>query len=130
MGPVNWWGVVLAAVVGWLVNLVWHQILFRPRRMLMPTHGPRRDNVAFAAVVMGIAAIMLGHFYARIGIDVMHAKPWLYFMQSGGLALAFVIPAVWQTQLRSGTEPLRRLLDVTGILVAYLAMGAVFWVMG
>ncbi|WP_260927313.1 DUF1761 domain-containing protein [Novosphingobium sp. 9] len=130
MGPVNWLGVVLAAAVAWLVNLLWHRVLFRPRRMLIASNERQPDSALSVAVILVIAAIMLGHFYARIGVDMMKAKPWLYFMQSGGLAIAFVIPAVWLTQRRSALEPMRRLLDCVGWLVVYLAMGTVFWALG
>ena len=33
--------------------------------------------------------------FARVGAETLAAKPWLYFMMSGGLAIAFVIPALW-----------------------------------
>jgi hypothetical protein len=73
---------------------------------------------------------MLGHNFARIGKATLDARPWLYFMQTGGVALFFVIPAVWLTHARSGTEPMRRLLDCGFWLAAYPAMGVVFWLLG
>jgi hypothetical protein len=51
-------------------------------------------------------------------------------MQTGGVAIAFVIPAVWLTEVRSRIEPMRRVLDCAFWLVAYLAMGFVFWALG
>ena len=57
-------------------------------------------------------------------------KPWLYAMQAGGLALAFVIPAVWLTHARHGANARQRLVDAGFWLAAYLAMGATFWALG
>jgi hypothetical protein len=71
---------------------------------------------------------MLGHALARIGPEKLAAKPQLFFMQSGGLALAFVIPALWLTQLRDGAPRRRTVIDSLAFLSAYLAMGAVFWI--
>ncbi|MEQ1495304.1 MAG: DUF1761 domain-containing protein [Novosphingobium sp.] len=77
-----------------------------------------------------IPAAMLGHALGRIGADTLAAKPWLYFMQSGGLALAFVLPALWMGQARRGGKLARSMRDSAAFLLAYLAMGLVFWAMG
>ena len=77
-----------------------------------------------------IPAAMLGHALARIGVEKLAAKPWLYFMQSGGLALAFVLPALWMLGLRSGAERSEMARDSAGFVLAYLAMGAVFYFLG
>ena len=77
-----------------------------------------------------IPAAMLGHALARIGADKLAVKPWLYFMQSGGLALAFVLPAVWLLGLRSRAAKVEMVRDSAAFGLAYLAMGAVFWGMG
>ncbi len=74
-----------------------------------------------------IPAAMLGHALARIGADKLAAKPWLYFLQSGGLALAFVLPALWMGQARRGGKLARSARDSVAFLLAYLAMGLVFW---
>jgi hypothetical protein len=57
-------------------------------------------------------------------------KPWLYAMQSGGLALAFVLPAVWMLGLRSGAAKRDMARDSAAFVLAYLAMGAVFYFLG
>lgn len=94
--------------------------------------GPLKPSSysVLAGVVFVLAATMLGHGFARIGAETLAAKPWLYFMQTGGTALFFVVPAVWLTHTRNSTEPARRLLDCGFWLVAYLAMGTVFWALG
>jgi hypothetical protein len=51
-------------------------------------------------------------------------------MQTGGIAVAFVIPAIWMTWYRLGVDRRTRLVESGYYLVAYLAMGAVFWLLG
>ena len=127
MGPMNWLAVFLAACIAVAVGIVWHGPLFRTGRQLLPGDSQPTGNFALVMVVMLISTIMLGHNFARIGPETLNAKPWLYFMQSGGIALAFVIPAVWLTYARKGAGAAERLIDCGFWLVAYLAMGATFW---
>lgn len=129
MGPMNWLAVFLAAALAVAIGLVWNGPLFRTGRQLLPGNSRAGGNYLLVAVVFLIGSIMLGHNYARIGAETLAAKPWLYFMQSGGIAIAFVIPAVWLTHLRQGLEPMRRVIDCAFWLVAYLGMGLVFWVL-
>ena len=126
MGPVNWVAVILAANLAVALGIVWHGPLFRTGRPLLG-EGSNARGYGIAILVMLIAAAMLGHALARIGPETLAAKPWLYFMQSGGLAIAFVVPAVWFTQLRLGADLRCRLVDSAYWLVAYLVMGATFW---
>jgi hypothetical protein len=132
MGPVNWLAVIMAAILAVTLRMVWHGVLFRTGRPLLTGGGgenerPRSTNFLIVLAVMLLATTMLGHNYARLGAQTLAAKPWLYWMQSGGLAVAFVIPAVWLGYVRTGAS--RRLLLVDGgfWLAAYLAMGTVFW---
>ncbi|WP_395331506.1 DUF1761 domain-containing protein [Novosphingobium sp. BL-8H] len=127
MGPVNWLAVFLAAALAIAVGIVWHGPMFRTGRQLFPGNAQRTANYGVVGLVMLVSSIMLGHNFARIGEATLAAKPWLYFMQTGGVAIAFVIPAVWLTHLRLSTEPLKRVVDCAFWLVAYLAMGLVFW---
>ena len=129
MGPVNWLAVILAANLAVALGMVWHGPLFRTGRPLLG-EGNHPRGYAIAILVMLIAAAMLGHALARIGPETLAAKPWLYFMQSGGLAIAFVVPAVWFTQLRLGAGLRQRLVDGGYWLVAYLVMGGTFWALG
>jgi hypothetical protein len=130
MGPVNWLAVVLAAIVAVVIGIVWNGQPFREGRQIVPGKSERAGNYAVVVVVFLVSSIMLGHNFARIGAETLAAKPWLYFMQTGGVAIAFVIPAVWLTEVRSRIEPMRRVLDCAFWLVAYLAMGVVFWALG
>ena len=109
MGPVNWIAVVVAGLAG---ALVLHLIEARQG-------GTRR--LACLALVMLVASAMLGHALARIGAERLMVKPQLYFMQSGGLAAAFVVPALFVNGVK--------LPRALGWLAAYLMMGGAFWLM-
>jgi hypothetical protein len=130
MGPVNWLAVVLAAALALAIGIVWNGPLFRTGRPLLGGSAQGGGKFWLVGLILLLAAVMLGHNFARLGAAVLDAKPWLYFMQTGGVALFFVIPAVWLTHARVGTEPTRRLLDCGFWLAAYLAMGVVFWLLG
>ena len=114
MEPMNWIVVGLAAAAAASVlALLW--------RGHLPVWG---------YALQLIPAAMLGHALARIATDKLAAKPWLYAMQSGGLALAFVLPAVWMVGLRSGSAKGEMARDSAAFVLAYLAMGAVFYLLG
>lgn len=130
MGPVNWLAVFLAAALALAVGIVWNGPLFRTGRQLLPGNSQRSGNFILVGLLFLVSSAMLGHNFARIGAETLDAKPWLYFMQTGGVAIAFVIPAVWLSHLRNRTEPMNRVVDCIFWLVAYLAMGLVFWVFG
>ncbi len=111
MEPMNWIAVGLAtAAASGVFALLW--------RGRLPVWGYGLQL---------IPAAMLGHALARIGADTLAAKPWLYAMQAGGLALAFVLPAVWMLGLRSGAARGELARDSAAFVLAYLAMGVVFW---
>ncbi len=130
MGPVNWVAVVLAANLAVAVGIVWHGPLFRTGRPLLEGTGGAGKSYAVVVIVLLIGAAMLGHSFARIGAETLAAKPWLYAMQSGGVALAFVMPAIWLSQARNGQSLKQRAIDCGFWLVAYLVMGATFWALG
>jgi hypothetical protein len=134
MGPVNWIAVILAANLAVAVGIVWYGPLFGGGRPLLEAHLPEgtrpAKNWALVVGIMLIAATMLGHNFARLGPATMGAKPWLYFMMSGGIALMFVGPALFLGLARRGVPPRERWIDCGFWLAAYLAMGTVFWVLG
>ena len=123
MGPVNWLAVVLAAAVAAGLQIAWRASLMRSAR-------PPLENLFALVLFMLLGAAMLGHALARIGAETLAMKPQLYFMQTVGIAVAFVIPAVWLTHARQGMDARYRLLDCACWLAAYLAMGVVFWALG
>ncbi len=115
MGPINWLAVLLAAAAASAV--LW--LFWRGSKVPVWAWG-----------LSLVPAAMLGHALARIGADKLAVKPQLYWMQSSGLALAIVIPALWLAGLKAGT-PARELgRDSAAFLLAYLAMGAVFRLLG
>jgi hypothetical protein len=130
MGPVNWVAVIVAAAVALALGLVWKGPMSRNGRSMLGGPNRPQGRAWLVGLVFLLAAVMLGHNFARIGKATLDLKPWLYFMQTGGVALFFVVPAVWLTHARNATEPLRRLIDCGFWLVAYLAMGLVFWAFG
>ncbi len=119
MGTIDWAGVALSALAAFAVLA----LAFRK------APGVRRTGwIVTGAVLSIVPAAMLGHALARIGPDKLAAKPQLFFMQSGGLAIAFVLPALWLTQLRDDAPRRQTVVDSLAFIAAYLAMGAVFWV--
>ncbi|MCJ2183209.1 DUF1761 domain-containing protein [Novosphingobium sp. 1949] len=130
MGPVNWLAVGLATVLGVALGLVWNGMPFRDGRSIAPRPAKRVMNLLSVVFACFLAAAMFGHAFARIGAETLAVKPWLYFMQTGGIALAFVMPSLWLTHTRLRTESDRRALDCLFWLVTYLAMGTVFWLLG
>jgi hypothetical protein len=128
MGPVDWFGVLLAALAVMAVAGGWYRLFARP---LVTRVGPgglevRRRPVATILgtfVLVLVSASMLGHMFARLN----PAKWWLYPMMSGGVALNFVIPALWTNYLHQRNPRMIALIDAGFWLFAYLAMGLVFW---
>ena len=122
MDPINWVAVAVSALLAAAVGAVWYGRLF-----------PRGSNgagwLAGAVALQAVSALMLGHALARIGAEKLSLKPWLYWMQSGGIALAFIIPALWITQARSGVRARDMAVDSGFWLVVYLLTGTVFFVL-
>ncbi len=133
MGPVNWIAVVLAAIAAGALASVWFGPAFgraKTRKVIagrvMPRGRPGRI-AALTGVLLLVTATMLGHMFARVGPATLGAKPWLYFMMSGGLATAFVIPALWVSFSHIRVPTRVALIDAGYWLAAYLTMGLVFF---
>ena len=119
MGPVNWIAVALAWLVAAVLGVAFYGKRATPRGNLV-LH-------AVAALLLLASAAMLGHMFARVGEATLAAKPWLYFMMAGGLALTFIGPALFITTVRR-KEPIDQALFDWGYwLTAYLAIGGIFW---
>ncbi len=135
VGPVNWIGVLVAALVAGGLAVAWFGPLFghekkrkvAGNRVMVPARPERL--VALTAVLLLITSTMLGHMFARVGAATLAAKPWLFFMMSGGLAVAFVIPALWISFSHIRVPTRVALIDAGYWLTAYLAMGLVFFLM-
>ena len=94
MGPVNWIAVVVAAIAAGVLALAWFGPAFgraKTRKVAggrLMTKAPAERIAALSAVLLLVTSTMLGHMFARVGAETLAAKPWLYFMMSGGLAIA------------------------------------------
>ena len=136
MGPVNWLAVFVAALAALGVAGLWYGPLFGRAKLeeVGPGGMAARTSTArtaiFTIALLLLTASMMGHMFARIGADTLAIKPWLYFMMSGGLALFFVLPAVTLNYMHQRVSTRLGMIDGGYWLVAYLAMGLVFWIFG
>ncbi len=133
MGPIDWLAVFLSANLAIAVGFVWYGPLFGGAPLLGrvsgedgATGGPVR-GMLMAVLLQAVSALMLAHNFAQIGRDTLAAKPWLYWMQSGGIAVAFIIPALWISYSRHRMSRRDALIDSGFWLIVYLATGTVFW---
>ncbi len=124
MGPVNWLAVVAAALAGGAAGYGWYW------RLLPPSAGQRAVGPVAITLAMLVSAVMLGHNFARVGAGTLAVKPWLYWMMTIGFALWFVVPALVIALGRQGATARQRVLESSGWLIAYAAMGTVFWLLG
>jgi len=135
MGPVNWFGVLVATLVALGVSALWYGPVHGRARLeelgpggLGQRIAPGR-TIAASFVLLLISATMIGHMFARVGVDTLAIKPWLYFMMTGGLAGAFIIPAMWVNYMNLRVSRRMALIDAGFWLLAYLAMGLTFFLM-
>lgn len=123
MGPVNWLAVVVAAGVAvGLAVLCYGSLARKAQTPLAKVAGLIGNFVLFL-----VPAALLGHNFARVGTETLAAKPWLYFMMSGGWALAIIIPLLTFTYARRRLPAGVALADSLFALATFLAMGTVFW---
>ncbi len=116
MGPVNWLAVIAAALAALAFGAA--------------VQGPaarRSGQMLLAGALLLLTASMMGHMFARVGAATLAVKPWLYFMMSGGLALAFVAPALAIGEARAGASAGKVLRGAGFWIASYLLMGTVFW---
>jgi len=133
MGPVNWLGVLVATLVALGVSALWYGPLNGRARLeelgpggLGQRIAPGR-TLAASFVLLLISATMIGHMFARVGTATLSVKPWLYFMMTGGLAGAFIIPAMWINYMNLRVSRRMALIDAGFWLIAYLSMGLTFF---
>lgn len=136
MGPVNWLAVVVAALVAVLAGAIWQgPIMGRAKLAAVGPGGlgARTAPIRTLAITIGlllVSSAMMGHMFARVGSETLSVKPWLYFMMSGGLAIAFVVPALWISYTQQRISTRLAMIDAGYWVAAYLAMGLVFWLFG
>lgn len=117
MGPVNWIAAILAAAVAAGIAWPWYALF---RRSAPP---------AWRLLALFFPASLIGHNFARVGVDALAVKPWLYWMMSGGFALSIIIPAQVVADGRHGTAWRETLIDAGYWFVGFMGMGTVFWVL-
>ena len=130
MGEIDWLAAIIAPNLALAVGLVWYGPLFGGGRPLIEAREPGapRPSRAFGLMIgaLLVSSLMIAHNFARIGPERLNERPWLYLMMSGGLALAFVAPALFIGLGRHGVGLRDRLVDCGYWIAAYLAMGLVF----
>lgn len=134
MGPINWLAVILSANLALAVGFVWYGPLFGGASLFGRLSGDEGTpanrpigSLLGAIGLQGLSALMMGHNYARLGADVLAAKPWLYWMQAGGIAFAFIGPALFISYAHQRLSRREALVDAGFWLAVYLATGTVFW---
>ncbi len=128
MGPVDWIGVFLAACAALAVAGAWYKLFSRPLAVMAGPGGLEVRRRPFTTIfgtfgLVLVSSAMLGHMFARLSDP---SKWWLYPMMSGGVALFFVIPALWTNYLHQRNPRAIALIDAGFWLLAYLSMGLVF----
>jgi hypothetical protein len=118
MGPINWIAVVLAALAAGALAFPWYRLW----------QAERVPSVGRLTALIG-PAWLIGHNFARVGAETLAAKPWLYWMMSGGFALFAAIPAGIALYGRHGVKARDAAADATYIFAAFMLMGTVFWAM-
>ncbi|MDT0576834.1 DUF1761 domain-containing protein [Croceicoccus sp. F390] len=124
----DWPGVLFAALTVMIVAATWYRLFGRPVARYAGLAGAeiqRRPLVAVTGtfLLVLLSAAMLGHMFARIDPE----RWWLFPMMSGGIAVAFIIPALWTNYLHQRRPRAIAMVDAGFWLVAYLSMGLVFW---
>ena len=136
MEPINWLAVVLSANLAIAVGLVWYGPLFGGATLFGRVAGDKAAGKGPISSMVGavafqiLPALILGHMYARIGAEVLAVKPWLYWMQAGGIAVAFIGPALFISYARQHLSQREALVDAGFWIAVYLATGTVFWALG
>jgi len=130
MDPIDWPAVIAAPFLAVIVGLVWYGPVFGPASGAGAPRPGKAGGIIGALVLNALPALMLGHAFARIGAEKLAARPWLYWMQSGGIAMAFIVPALWIAYARLGVPRRDALVDAGYWIVTFLAIGTLFWVLG
>ena len=133
MGTVNWLAVLVATCAALGFAAVWYgPIHGRARLEEVGPGGLGQRTAPGQTVLLTIAALlisaaMIGHMFARVGPATLTAKPWLFFMMTGGIAGAFVVPALVVNYSNLRVSRRLALIDAGFWMLAYLTMGLVFF---
>lgn len=133
MGDIHWLAVGLSTVAAFIVGAIWYGALFGQswKKELGVVSDLREEPPVWMLfggnfLLLLASAFMLGHMFARNGVD----RTEIFLMMSGGVALFFVLPALWINYLYQQKSIKLAMIDGGHWIAAYLAMGAVFALMG
>jgi len=126
---VNWLGVVLAALAGFVVGGIWYGPVMGKK--WMGAVGLTEDQIkegnmgliyggAFAFSLL--ASWTLAHTFASYGTEF---SVWVKVMTAFGVALGFIVPAIGTNYLFSQKSKTLFFIDAIYWLLFYIAMGLV-----
>lgn len=128
----NWLTIIVAAAAGFVVGGLWYGPLLG--KAWMAEHGFTEEELAKGNMVQIygttfvlslISALFLGHLLAHFDPGTRGIM-----MISSGIAVGFVIPALATNYLFSRASLKLFLIDAGYWLFFYIAMGAIFALMG
>lgn len=126
---VNWLAVVLAALGGFLVGGIWYGPVMGKRWMLAV--GKTEDDLkninpaktyGFTFLLALLASWTLAHTFASYAIDL---SDFVKILTAFGVALGFIVPALWTNYLFQGAKRSLYLIDAGYWLIFYTVMGVV-----
>lgn len=131
MGEVNWIGVVVAALAGFVVGGLWYGPIMGKRWMgaVGLTEEQIKSSGTPVAMLYGgafafslVASWTLAHTFATYGRDLSDT---VKVMTAVGVALGFIIPAIGTNYLFSQKSKALFFIDAGYWLLFYAAMGLV-----
>ncbi len=130
---VNWLAVILAAAAGFVVGGLWYGPLMGKRWMAavgITEQQIREGNMVktygFTFLLSLLASWTLAHVFATYP-DLPFS---IIVLTAFGVALGFVVPALWTNYLFQGTKRSLFFIDAGYWLLFYAAMGIVHGLMG
>ena len=129
---VNWLGVVLAALAGFVVGGIWYGPVMGKKWMGAVGLTEEQIKEGNMGLIYGgafafslLASWTLAHTfqsYAELGADL---SVWVKVMTSFGVALGFIVPAIGTNYLFSQKSKTLFFIDAGYWLLFYIAMGLV-----
>jgi len=125
---INWLATILAALSGFAVGGLWYGPIMGKRWQAAiglsdeTLRGANMPALFGATLVLSlVASIFLSHMFTRLGNPPLH----IVMMISVGIAIGFVIPALWINLLFGRAKRALLWIDAGYWLLFYAAMGLV-----
>ncbi|MCR2834742.1 DUF1761 domain-containing protein [Parerythrobacter lacustris] len=129
ISAVNWIGVVVAALAGFLVGGIWYGPVMGKRWMGAVGLSEEQIKQGNMAAIYGgafafslLASWTLAHTFATYGQDLSVA---VKVLTAFGVALGFIVPAIGTNYLFSQKSKALFFIDASYWLLFYIAMGLV-----